>query len=48
LVAAALQPAGAAQSSLYRINLTAGAATLVGMIGPAGTPLLRAFAVRVQ
>jgi len=36
---AALQPVGAAQSNLYRVNLGTGAVTQVGMmpIGPAGT-----------
>ena len=39
LVLAALQPVGAAQSNLYRVNLATGAAVQVGTaaIGPAGT-----------
>jgi trimeric autotransporter adhesin len=44
---AALQPTGATQSSLYRINLNTGVATLVGAIGPANT-LLVGLAIRLQ
>jgi hypothetical protein len=45
---AILQPAGASQSTLYRVNLRTGAATAVGAIGPAGAAPLRGFAVRLQ
>jgi uncharacterized protein (TIGR03437 family) len=42
---ASLTPSGAAASSLYTINLTTGAATLVGAIG--GTELIRDVAILV-
>jgi len=45
---AALQPTGSAQSVLYRVNLKTGALTQVGALGPSGTPLIRALAVRVK
>jgi trimeric autotransporter adhesin len=45
---AALQPTGSAQSVLYRLNLKTGALTQVGALGPSGTPLIRALAVRVK
>jgi hypothetical protein len=45
---AVLQPAGAAQSTLYRVNPRTGAATVLGPIGPAGTSPLRGFAIRLQ
>jgi hypothetical protein len=45
---AVLQPTGAAQSTLYRVNLKTGAATVLGAIGPAGTAPLRGFAIRLQ
>lgn len=45
---AALQPTGTAQSVLYRVNLKTGALTQVGTLGPSGTPLIRALAVRVK
>jgi hypothetical protein len=48
LALAALQPAGAAQSTLYRINLRTGAATAVGAIGATATPPIRGFAIRLQ
>jgi len=48
LAIAVLQPAAATQSSLYRINLRTGTATTVGPVGPAGTPLLRGLAIRLQ
>jgi len=48
LAVSALQPTGSAQSVLYRVNLTTGALTPVGAIGPTGTPLIRALAIRVQ
>ena len=44
----ALQPTGSAQSVLYRVNLKTGLLTSVGNIGPSGTPLIRALAVRVK
>jgi hypothetical protein len=44
----ALQPTGSAQSVLYRVNLKTGLLTSVGTIGPSGTPLIRALAVRVK
>ena len=45
---AALQPTGSAQSTLYKLNVKTGAVTSVGAIGSAGTPLIRALAVRVK
>jgi trimeric autotransporter adhesin len=48
LALAALQVRGDAQSSLYRVNLTTGAVTAIGPIGPAGTPAPRALAIRLQ
>jgi Domain of unknown function (DUF4394) len=45
---ATLVPSGAAQSTLYRINLRTGAATAIGAIGPSGTQPLRALAIRLQ
>ncbi len=45
---AALQPTGATQSTLYRVNLKTGAVTSVGALGPTGTPLIRALAVRLK
>jgi hypothetical protein len=45
---AALQPIGSAQSVLYRVNLTNGALSPVGALGPTGTPLIRALAVGVK
>ena len=45
---AVLQPTGAAQSTLYRVNPKTGAATALGAIGPAGTAPLRGFAIRLQ
>jgi hypothetical protein len=45
---AVLQPTGAAQSTLYRVNPKTGAATVLGAIGPAGTAPLRDFAIRLQ
>ena len=44
----ALQPTGSAQSVLYKVNLKTGAVASVGPIGPTGTPLIRALAVRVK
>jgi len=48
LAIGALQPTGAAQSTLFRVNIKTGAVTMVGAIGPAGTPLVRALAVRLK
>lgn len=45
---AALVPSGAVQSTLYRVNVRTGAATVVGSIGPTGTQPLRALAIRLQ
>jgi hypothetical protein len=44
----AQQPTGSAQSTLYKVNLKTGAVSPVGAIGPAGTPLVRALAIRVK
>jgi hypothetical protein len=44
----ALQPTGSAQSTLYKVNLKTGAVSPVGAIGPTGTTLIRALAVRVK
>lgn len=44
----ALQANGSAQSTLYKVNLKTGALSPVGPIGPAGTPLIRALAIRVK
>jgi trimeric autotransporter adhesin len=48
LSVSALQPMGSAQSTLYKVNLKTGAVSSVGAIGPTGTPLIRALAVRVK
>jgi hypothetical protein len=45
---AVLQPNGATQSTLYRVNPRTGAATALGAVGPAGTAPLRGFAIRLQ
>ncbi len=44
----ALQPTGSTQSVLYKVNLKTGAVTSVSAIGPTGTSLIRALAVRVK
>jgi hypothetical protein len=44
----ALQPTGSTQSVLYRLNPQTGAVTAVAPIGPAGTTLVRALALRVK
>lgn len=44
----ALQPLGALQSTLYRVNLKTGALSPVGPIGPAGTPVLSGMAIKLQ
>jgi hypothetical protein len=49
LVLAVLQRVGATQSSLYRVNLVTGQATLIGDIGPAMTPtLIGGLALRLR
>lgn len=45
---AALQATGTAQSTLYRVNLTTGATTSIGALGPMGAPLIKALAVRLK
>jgi len=45
---AALQPTGAAQSTLYRVNLGTGALSTIGLLGSSGTTVVRALAVRLQ
>jgi len=48
LAVAALHPAGAAQSTLYRVNLGTGALTSIGLLGSSGTTVIKALAVRLQ
>lgn len=48
LAVAALQPTGAAQSTLYRVNLGNGALTSIGLLGSSGTTVIKALAVRLQ
>ncbi|HEY6125398.1 MAG TPA: DUF4394 domain-containing protein, partial [Steroidobacteraceae bacterium] len=45
---AALQPTGAPQSTLYRVNLGSGALTSIGLLGSSGTTVVRALAIRLQ
>ena len=45
---AALQPTGAAQSTLYRVNLGTGALTSIGLLGSSGTTVVKALAIRLQ
>jgi outer membrane protein assembly factor BamB len=45
---AALQPTGATQSTLYRVNLANGTLTSIGLLGTSGTTVIRALAVRLQ
>jgi hypothetical protein len=45
---AALQAPGSTQSTLYRVNLKTGATTSVGALGPAGSPLIKALAIRLK
>lgn len=45
---AALQPTGAAQSTLYRVNLGTGALTSLGLLGSSGTTVVKALAIRLQ
>src|SRR6185312_15260295 len=46
LVLASLTATGATQSSLYRVNLTTGAATVVGLLGPAASPVVHGLAIQ--
>jgi hypothetical protein len=48
LALVALQPTGATQSTLYRINLKTGALTPVGAIGPATATVLNGLAIKLQ
>lgn len=48
LAVAALQPTGATQSTLYRVNLGNGALTSLGLLGSSGTTVIKALAVRLQ
>jgi hypothetical protein len=48
LPVAALQPTGAAQSTLYRVNLANGALTSIGLLGSSGTTVVKALAIRLQ
>ncbi len=48
LPVAALMPAGATQSTLYRVNLANGALSEIDQIGSSGTTVVRALAVRMQ
>jgi hypothetical protein len=45
---AALQPTGATQSTLYRVNPSNGQITAIGAIGPTGTALVQALAIQLQ
>jgi hypothetical protein len=45
---AALQPTGATQSTLYRVNLGNGALTSIGLLGASGTTVIKALAIRLQ
>jgi len=45
---AALQPTGATQSTLYRVNLGTGALTSLGLLGSSGTTIVKALAIRLQ
>lgn len=42
---ASLQPAGDPESSFYRVDLSSGAATLIGQIGPDGTPAIESVSL---
>jgi hypothetical protein len=48
LAIAALQPTGATQSTLYRVNLGNGALTSLGLLGAGGTTVIKAISVRLQ
>ena len=45
---AALRPTGATQSTLYRVNLSNGALTEIGLLGSSGTTVVSALAIRLQ
>lgn len=45
---AALQLTGGTQSTLFRVNPFNGQISSIGAIGPAGTPLVQALAIRLQ
>ncbi|MES1263583.1 MAG: DUF4394 domain-containing protein, partial [Peristeroidobacter soli] len=45
---AALQPTGATQSTLYRVNLGTGALTSIGLLGSSGTTVVKSLAIRLQ
>jgi hypothetical protein len=44
---AALQPTGATQSTLYRVNLGNGGLTSIGLLGSGGT-IVKSLAIRLQ
>jgi hypothetical protein len=48
LSVAALQPVGAAQSTLYRVNLKTGAVTALGALGATGSPLVTGLAIQLK
>jgi trimeric autotransporter adhesin len=48
LAIAALQPTGATQSTLYRVNLSNGLATSLGLLGAGTTTTVKTLAVRLQ
>jgi outer membrane protein assembly factor BamB len=48
LAVAALQPMAGGQSTLYRVNLSTGALTAVGAIGPVGTNRLSGLTIRLR
>jgi hypothetical protein len=45
---AALQPVGAMQSTLYRVNLKTGAVAPLAMLGAAGSPLVTGLAIQLK
>ena len=45
---AVLQPTGAPQSTVYRVNLASGALTSLGLLGSSGTTVAKALAIRLQ
>jgi hypothetical protein len=48
LAIAALQKTGDTQSTLYRVSLTTGALTSIGLLGSSTTTVIKALAVRLQ
>jgi hypothetical protein len=48
LAIAALEPMGATQSTLYRVNLGTGALTPIGLLGASATTVVKALAIRLQ